>query len=308
MNQSSAIKVNRSLTQAISVGIMVVIALGLPGFPFGHVSAQTENPHVSPTPTLPTLSVISIRPVKTPGGSQSYFTEDGYRGEGVSLETLIKTAYGLDKDYLLSGLPAWGQSVRYQIEAKVDGADVPALGHFTFPERAQMLRPLLVDRFQLKFHWETRTLPVYELTVAKGGSKLKKVARDSSVQQTNNGGSNIIPGTVVTNLDGQTVGTAIPIEMFIRVISPYSDRTIVDRTGLEGNYGFTMQLPRSRSHDVDATMGGSQVGGVDGSAGSLEPPSLSIFTSVEDVGLKLIPHNAPQRVLVIDHIESPTPN
>jgi uncharacterized protein (TIGR03435 family) len=68
-----------------------------------------------------------------------------------------------------TGGPAWIYSDRYQIEVKAEGTprEEVMLG--------PMLQTLLEDRFNLKIHRETREVPAYELTVAKGGLKMQPV-------------------------------------------------------------------------------------------------------------------------------------
>src|SRR5580698_1221154 len=80
---------------------------------------------------------------------------------------LMQNAYSVQL-FQISGGPDWINSERYDIVAKADGS---ASGkQMTGP----MLQTLLEDRFKLRFHRETKLLPVYELTVAKGGTKLKR--------------------------------------------------------------------------------------------------------------------------------------
>src|SRR5215831_18034646 len=78
------------------------------------------------------------------------------------LRRLILNAYDL-QDYQLSGDPPWANSEHYDIQAKADGN--PSVREMEGP----MLQALLEDRFKLAIHRETRQLPVYELTVARGG-------------------------------------------------------------------------------------------------------------------------------------------
>jgi uncharacterized protein (TIGR03435 family) len=81
---------------------------------------------------------------------------------------LIQSAYDL-KIWQISGGPGWVTTDHYDIEARAEGN--PGLG-----EKLQMFRPLLADRFQLKFHRETRQMPIYSLGVAKNGPKLQATA------------------------------------------------------------------------------------------------------------------------------------
>ncbi len=84
---------------------------------------------------------------------------------------LLHVAFGLDDDRIF-GAPSWTKSNRYDIEAKVAPEDAPKLDKLKTDDRRAMLLPLLVERFNLKYHHETRELPTFALVVAKGGPKL----------------------------------------------------------------------------------------------------------------------------------------
>ena len=77
-------------------------------------------------------------------------------------------------DDLIIGLPGWTQSERYDIQAKVDNDDVAKWKALSLPQKRLALQPLLVTRFNLQFHHETRERPTYSLVVAKNGPKLLK--------------------------------------------------------------------------------------------------------------------------------------
>ena len=87
-------------------------------------------------------------------------------------------AFGVEEDRIL-GAPAWVKSNRYDIEAKVAPEDAPKLKDLKVEQRSAMMLPLLVERFNLKYHHENRELPMYALVVAKGGLKMKPTKRRS---------------------------------------------------------------------------------------------------------------------------------
>ncbi len=91
--------------------------------------------------------------------------------QGVEVQMLLRTAFRLEPDRII-GAPSWVSSNRYDIEAKVAPDDAPKLDKVKAEDRSAMLLPLLVERFNLKYHHETRELPMYTLVVAKGGPKL----------------------------------------------------------------------------------------------------------------------------------------
>jgi uncharacterized protein (TIGR03435 family) len=121
--------------------------------------------------TAPRFDAVSIRPNTSDehGGGMRPIA-GGFSARNLSATMLIQTAYNV-KVWQLSGGPGWTTSDRYDVEAK-------AAGNPTFEEKSRMLQPLLVDRFHLKFHRETRQMTIYSLTVAKNGSKLQSTPSD----------------------------------------------------------------------------------------------------------------------------------
>jgi uncharacterized protein (TIGR03435 family) len=88
----------------------------------------------------------------------------------------VLTAYKL-RTFPVSSAPEWrdetGRNQPYDIEAKAQGDGAP-----TMDEARQMLQTLLAERFQLKFHRETKELPAYDLVVGNNPAKLKPSAPD----------------------------------------------------------------------------------------------------------------------------------
>src|SRR6266853_5173363 len=165
------------------------------------------------TPLLQAASfeVATIKPaVPDAGGSSG---EDGRRGVlkvyNVTLKRCIRYAYSIAEDQILGG-PKWIDDLRYDIVAK---ADHPA-GE---PELLTMLQPLLADRFKLEFHHESRTLPSYALTVAKGG--IRATVSDPSRHSGANGGRGFIDAV------------ASPLSELTVRLSALLGRPVVDVTG-----------------------------------------------------------------------------
>jgi uncharacterized protein (TIGR03435 family) len=89
--------------------------------------------------------------------------------ENFSLRGLIQFAYGV-KAFQITGEPAWIGAAHYDVQAKSDG-------DFSVNQmEGPMLQALLADRFQLRVHRETRQMPVYELSAARGGVKMRRTA------------------------------------------------------------------------------------------------------------------------------------
>jgi uncharacterized protein (TIGR03435 family) len=121
-------------------------------------------------PSFAEFEAASIKP-SLPGTAGRWIRMQSaheFTAKNHALKTLIAAAYNLNPK-AISGGPAWVDSEHFDIVAKAPSAARPNLD-----EQMTMLRRLLADRFQLSFHREQRELHVYELTVAKGGPKLKE--------------------------------------------------------------------------------------------------------------------------------------
>jgi uncharacterized protein (TIGR03435 family) len=202
--------------------------------------------------------------------------EDGRNGVlkmwNVSLKRCIRYAYTIPEDQILGG-PKWIDELGYDILAK---ADHPA-GE---PELLTMLQPLLADRFRLQLHHETRTVPGYTLTLAKGG--IKATPADPSRHSGGNGGRGFID-SAASQLS----------ELTIR-LSALLGQPVVDMTGDNRKFDFHLRW----------TPDDAQTG-----TDSAAPDRPSLFTALqEQLGLKLESGKVSGDVLVVDHAELPTDN
>ena len=157
-----------------------------------------------------------------------------------------------------------------------------------------LLQSLLAHRFALKVSHQTKELPVYALVVAKGGPKFQQAKSDDK-------GPDVDLGA------GQLTFQACPMAIVVTVMSNMMHRTVLDQTGLKGNYDFTVQWRK------DQTMSGmprEPVGGVSGPDDApLDSSGPSFFTALrEQLGLKLESTKGPVDVIVVDHIERPSEN
>ena len=256
------------------------------------VRAQTQAPSATSIQP-PSFDVISVKPNKTSLGVHGLiiteFTADGFRGTNVPVHTLLLQAYGLHEGESF-GEPAWANSEVFDIEAKVAGPDVAAFSKLDSDQLQAMLRQILAERFGLVAHRETRELPVYAMSVAKGGPKLKEFVFDPAVPASARRG-----GGVQMSM-GMIAAHECTIPYFLSMLSRQLGRTVIDRTGLTGNYDFTLRW----SPDNSATSA---------SEGAQADTLPSIFTAVqEQLGLKLESTKAPASVLVVDHLERPSQN
>ena len=124
----------------------------------------------SPRTRFDAFEVATVKPTGSePGGRWIRMQAAGrFEAHNHAVRTLIAAAYDLSPK-AISGAPSWVDSDRWDILAKTPGDVRPNLN-----EQMSMLRRLLSERFKLTFHREPKELPVYTLTVAKGGPKLKE--------------------------------------------------------------------------------------------------------------------------------------
>ena len=278
----------------MALAAAVTSALAVPGF-FAQVTggpAATAQAAAPPQPVatdakLPAYDVIAIKPNKIGSGRVSIHTDDGnFDASNVSLKTMILNAYGL-KEAQLTDLPKWDDSTRFDIQAKVVDPDLKVIQSLTEDQRRAMLQPILTDRFQLKFHYETKVLPVYELVIVKGGQKFQesKITGDQKAANGMGAGSMRVSNTVMTS-------TAVPMSTLVNLLSSQMQRIVIDKTGLTGNYDLDLTWSRD-----------------DGIAPSPDSNAPSIFTALqEQLGLHLQPSKSPVETFVIDHVELPTEN
>jgi uncharacterized protein (TIGR03435 family) len=236
------------------------------------------------------------------------------RAAGLSLRTLAGIAYKI-KATLIFG-PDWTASDRYEISAALPAGATQA-------QLPEMFEALLADRFQMKVHREKKELPVYALVQGKGPLKLKaSIEADSSDDagkvnvssaSAGNGISvNLGGGSSYTFANNRFDATKLTMAVFASNLERFSDRYIVDMTGLTGRYDFAFDVT---TEDYRAMMLRSVVwAGVD-----IIPPEVArilenaspaaLGDALQQVGLKLEPRKAPLDVLVIDSaLKTPTEN
>jgi bla regulator protein BlaR1 len=240
-----------------------------------HLRAQTAASQAAVTPAY---DVAVIKPNKSGGnGIDITFSDHGtFSATNATVRQLIEVAFRMRHD-LVFDVPKWAQEEHFDIEAKMSGADKKTDAEMTREQRSGMLQALLVDRFQLKAHKETRTLPIYELVVGKGGIKM------TAVETAKTGPSGFHGGP------GNLKGISAQMGLFAQVLSNDLSSVVIDKTELTGRYDFTLIWSRDETSPTD--------------------DAPSIFTAVqEQLGLKLQPTKGPVEVLVVDKVERPSEN
>jgi uncharacterized protein (TIGR03435 family) len=224
-----------------------------------------------PTPKVE-FDIVSIKPADPAAPAHmAQQMPGGFRGRNLRLFELIIGAWHLNRDQLIGG-PNWLETTGWDIDARFPSGTSPAMV-------SQMMQAMLADRFRLVAHLETRTLPVYELTVAKGGIKLHE----------GDGRGGMSAGPRLIRYGAGTMGE------LARQLSSYLGRQVIDRTDITGQYAISLSFAPV---DLDAAAGDA--------AQDFAP---SIFEALQDqAGLKLESAKGPVEVLVVDHAEKPTQN
>jgi uncharacterized protein (TIGR03435 family) len=218
----------------------------------------------------------------------------------MALNGLVWYAYvGEQKMQRVEGGPKWVDTDEWDIEAKLDEADMAGWDKLSDRERIERVRPqlraLLVERFGLKMHTEMKVTPVYALVQAKGGVKMKEVAAppanmDAQEQEElrSNKASDGLPPGVFSNSGNGMVGHAVTVSQLVGQIGDEmgaTDKLMVDETGLDGHYyDFSIKL----SKDKDGP---------------------TVEQQIEDqMGLRVEEHKVSMKTYVIDAAAKPGEN
>lgn len=229
-----------------------------------------------------------------------------FRARNVPILQLIAWAYDIREEQISGGGAEWLHFAPYDIEAKVDDADVAAMKSMSREERRTrirlMVQALLADRSQMRVTRQTKELPANVLVVAPGGSKLtpsKPAGANADPDAAKN-----MPPVGINFLQGEhgkvgIEGHQTSMARLAWAISVMIHDNVVDATGLKGEYDFKLEWPVSAdSSDTDGSV-----------ATTHEAPGAAIYGVIEkQLGLKLEVRKVPRLFLLIDHIERPSPD
>ena len=228
----------------------------------------------------PDWDVVTVKP------SDPDSTEVGYRISGrrqiqllrQTAEAMLIVGYGVHKKQIQNA-PDWVRTQEWDVKGETD-----VVGEPDAQQVRSLVRKLLKERFGLVVHTEQQEMPVFALTVAKGGMKLKASDGD--------------PKALANEYEHQSGGEAMlkfqnaPLSLLITMLDFRADKPVVDKTELAGRYDFTLRYTTDEtpvSPDANA------------------PPGL--FTAMEEeLGLKLEPVRARADVLVVDRVQRPGEN
>ncbi len=251
------------------------------------------------------FEVASVKPHKA--GEQNFgfprFLPGGRFTSSVPLQIVIAVAYNLPfQGTQLSGGPDWIRSMdnAYDIEAKANADDLKGLSPEDRADKLRrMLQALLAERFKLTVRRDIKEQPVYVLTVGKNGTRLQKSKFEEKdcedpANQCHFGGA------------GQ--GRGIHVKAFnmaelVVSVSNFTDRPLIDRTGLTGLYdidteGWVPMRPRPVRPDGPSAE----------DIAMADPARPTLNMIFDKLGLKMESSKAPVELFVIDHVEKPIEN
>lgn len=236
-------------------------------------SLQRTRAQTPPAVATSGFEVASIRPHAGDDDHEETNLLPGgrYVGTNATVRKLIRLALGVQDEQILAA-PAWIDKRRYDIDAKTEST-----ARLEPPEFQRDLLALLEDRFQFRFHRETRERTVYWLAVPKKGPTLKESAGTEPSMTTNANGTR-------KTLEAR----AISMNDLAGLLSRQTGRKVEDHTGLAGHFDVKLEWDDSQAPDTVLP---------------------SIFTAIqEQLGLKLNPTKGEVEVIVVDHLEPPSVN
>jgi uncharacterized protein (TIGR03435 family) len=311
---------------ALAIATLTVLAIGLAP---PSVHAQSPGPlsfevaSVKPSAPPDPANPLTMVPMMVPGAGGSI------RANNLPLRLLIRAAYKLEDEQIIGG-PTWQLSSKFDITAKpADGAVA------TEDALRERLKALLADRFKLKTHTETREMTVSALMLARSDGKLGPNLKPSTADCSNaqeeaqkaaeeirrnpanalSAMSQIKCGIVPMPTPGangappqlMVRGMGQPIANLVSLVTQFTGRQVVDKTGLTGNYDFELELPLDMEvlRRVAGQAGVNLPAGPQQNLPAYDGPAMTTIIS-ERLGLKLDTQKASLPVLVIDSAEMPT--
>ncbi len=200
-----------------------------------------------------------------------------FQARGNTVADLIQFAYQVRRRQIDGG-PPWMNELRFDVTGEPDAPGLPSRD-----QERLMVRKLLAQRFGFRVHIVQRDFPVYALVVDKSPPKINVSA--PSVNSILVSPRELDDGTTAV----QFSHTTMP-EFTEFLMGWIQDRQIVDETGLNGRFDFTVMTPTTSQsgNDIDKATG--------------------FLLGIKPLGFKLTPKKEPLEFIVIDNINKPTAN
>jgi bla regulator protein BlaR1 len=278
-----------------------------------HIRAQVAQQ--SAAGTTPKWEVVSVRPCdssaplgRSGGGKDGGFSPGTLTANCAVPMHLIEEAYGFFangraptwKSVPIEGAPSWLNSERYTIAAKAESPQGRAMMF------GPMMQKLLEDRFKLKIRREIREVPVYNLTIAKGGPRNLKASKPGSCVALDMDNPPPPSGDLCKMFGRRRIAEGerefkelgVTMAEFSDALASMTGRNVIDKTGLPGAFDIEVQVsvPDEPARDPSQPRTGPQ------------DESDLVFAVVQKLGMKLESAKGPGAVYVIEHVERPSDN
>lgn len=233
----------------------------------------------------PAFDVVSVKPSEGNRMTLTPLTDGKVTARNIDVRTLIRASYRV-QDFQISGSGLDGQ--RFDIDAR---SDTPA----NAADTRLMLQALLADRFHLKLRHDSKEVSAYKLVVPSGKT-IKMTKGDSTGCDPEP--SPTSPCDQIGDRGKFTLaGKRVAMKNFAIALGSLIGDMVVDQTGLDGVYDFTLDLGRAGFAPTPGSPG-NQLDGVN-----------AVISALQDqLGLKLERTKVPVEMLVIDHVEKPAAN
>ena len=270
-------------------------------------------------PARLTFDVVSVkRSAPDAGGSMVGDVRGQYQAINVPVRVTITNAWNL-RDHQIVGAPDWLARDRFDIVAKEPGGTV------TDEQRRLMMQAMLIERFKLHAHLETRDMPLYNLVLLRAdgrlGPELKRTAVDCAALRKERAAGGPAPASPTTPLpsvdervpcaqrmffgpQGVTINASgRTLDQIATMLGTYADRIVVNKTGLTGEYDILLKFRPEAGGPM-----GSLAPPLSTSADPLSDSATLRIAAQEQLGLRLESARGPVQVLVVDSISLPTEN
>jgi len=242
----------------------------------------------------PSFEAASVKTNKSGAVATSLGFQRGGRFRAVNepLWRLVAEAYGKTyqlRRFEIAGIPDSIAGERFDIEAVAEGDPSPE-------RQRAMLQNLLGERFKLAVHREVRELPIYTLVMARSDGRLGEQLHASTIDCEALKTAGALPvqappgqerpcvmmfGANLLRANGMTISDLAEMGL-----SRYVNRLVVNQTKLQGPFQWSVKW-----------------------AAETNPEGVSIFTALqEQLGLKLEPKTGAVEIVIVDHVEHPTPD
>ena len=255
------------------------------------IASVTMAPKLHAQNNVPaTYDVSTVKPsTKADDGMMLDWRNAQLKANNVTVSWILTVAFDIRRDQL-SGQPDWAKEQHFDISAKLLDADPATVDKMSEDQHRALLLALLVERFGLKYHAETKEMATYDLLPAKKGLKLTPAADSGDKTQRVYA---MCSGCFAWGHNSVT-GHDIPLATLTRMLSSQLERTVNDRTGYSGKIDIQLKwapdLGTKPATEEDAAL----------------PPLPQALE--EQLGLHLAASRGPVKLYVIEHLDKPADN